>query len=510
MVKDITQLETAYRPPIVAVLGHVDHGKTSLLDYIRKTSVAAKESGGITQHIGAYQTKVLEKNGEANKKPSVASKKDKSKPAAERLITFIDTPGHEAFAKMRSRGASAADIAILVVAAEDSVKPQTIDSIRQIQSAKTPMIVVINKIDLEGANIQKVKQDLAKHEVQVEGFGGEVPWVGVSAKTGQGIPELLDMILLVWDMLDKPELGSTFEGSVIETRVDKGKGMVASLIVKQGMLKVGMKVYQDDLQVGKIRGMNDEFGQPVSIAPPGKPVQALGFDSLPTIGAILSEEPKTVDLPVQAKSTTPAVPFLPDFLKPLSEIEEKLVIILKADTAGSMEAIKASLPERIDIVSSGFGDINEADILTARSSHAFIVGFNVQCRPSAIKLAETEKVVYRTYTIIYELLDELTDVVAGMKEVITGEREMGKGTIIAQFPFDKQIIAGTKVTEGRLAKGDLVKIIRGEEEIARAKIKSLRQGKNEVTKVELGQECGVLFDRVVAFQLEDDIISYIK
>lgn len=478
------------RPPVVAVLGHVDHGKTSLLDYIRQTHVAQKESGGITQHIGAYQVKIQNQE--------------------HRYITFIDTPGHEAFAKMRSRGATAADIALLVVAADDSVKPQTIDSIRQIQDAKTPLIVVINKMDLEGANVQKVKQDLAKYGVQVEGFGGEIPWIGVSAKTGAGVSELLELILLVWDVLDKKVIDPVFSGNVIETKVDKGKGIVASLIVKNGVLRFGVKLYQEDECVGRVRGMFDEFGVQVKEALPGKPVAVLGFDSMPAIGAVLrdsaSERVSERENEVPVKK-----PFIPDFLKPIDEQEEeKLIIILKTDTAGSMEAIKASLSEKIQIVSEGFGDITEADILSARSNKAFVVGFNVQCKGSAAKLATTEKVVYRTYTIIYELLDELADVVAGMKEVISGEREMGYGEVLAAFPFDGMQVAGTKVHNGRLAKGDLVKIMRGEEEIGRAKIKSIRQGKLEVTKVESGNECGVLFDKTVAFQVKDGIISYIK
>lgn len=487
-----TKSSTPSRPPVVAVLGHVDHGKTSLLDYIRKTTVAAKEYGGITQHIGAYQTEIKSKGNE------------------QRLITFIDTPGHEAFAQMRSRGANAADIAILVVAADDSVKPQTIDSIHQIQQSNTSMIVAINKTDLEGANVQKVKQDLAKHSVQVEGFGGDIPWIGVSAKTGKGIQELLDLILLVWDMKEKHADEQYFSGNVIETRVDKGKGMVASVIVKSGQLQVGTKLYEEDRLMGKVRGMNDEFGQQVKQANPGKPVQILGFDLLPTIGMLLTEQPHSRTVILQA-NTEKQVQDIPDFLKPLHEVEqEKLVILLKTDTAGSMEAIKASFSDKIQIVGEGYGDITEADILSARSHHAFIVGFNVQCKGSAAKLAETEKVVYRTYTIIYELLDELHDVVAGMKEVISGEREMGKGTILAEFPFDNQRVAGTKVENGRLAKGDLVKVLRGEEIIDKGKIKTIRQGRLEVNKVEEGEECGILFDKPIAFSKTDVIIAYIK
>jgi translation initiation factor IF-2 len=492
------------RPPIVAVLGHVDHGKTTLLDTIRHTSVAAKEFGGITQHIGAYQVEVESlKSKDGRKKSDTGSKK----------ITFIDTPGHEAFAKMRSRGASAADIVILVVAADDSVKPQTIESIEQIKKAQVPLIVAINKMDVPGANPGKVKQDLAKYGVQVEGFGGDVPFVLVSAKTGDGVPALLDTISLMWDMQNDgkaPETGTSFKGTVIETNIDKGRGLVASIIVKEGTLKYASKLYVDEKFVGKVRAMVDEFGAQVKEATPGKPVQIMGFETLPEIGSVLTEEqllPKEIVTPVQKG---PMQPYIPDFLKPLNEIEQKLTILLKADTMGSLEAILASLPSKIDIASQGLGDIGEADIMDAKASGAFVVGFNVSCKGSAAKLAETEKVVFRTYTIIYELIEELTEVVNGMKEVVTGEREVGKGTVIASFPFDKVMIAGTKVTSGRIARGDQVKIMRGEAEIGRARVKSLRQGKLEVTKVEVGQECGVLFDKNVAFSLQDDIIAFIR
>lgn len=469
------------RPPIVAVLGHVDHGKTTLLDTIRKSTVAAHEHGGITQHIGAYQ---------ANN------------------ITFIDTPGHEAFAAMRSRGANVADIALLVVAADDSVMPQTKESIEQIKASGASMIVVMNKIDLPTALPDKVKSDLAKNGVQVEGFGGDIPVALVSAKTGKGVPELLELISLVTQMkgLDnEPE--APLEAVVIETRVDKGKGMVATIVVKKGTVTSGTLLFEGAKQVARVRAMFDEYGKIVTHAGPARPVEVLGFTTLPSVGAVLRTAISTEEVKKTAASPYTAEN-LPDWLKPVSEQEGvKLNIILKADTAGSMEAILAALDKKIKVVHAGVGDISDADILMAKPSKAFIVGFNVKCPGPVEKLAITEKVVFRTYTIIYELLDELAEVVSGMKEVLGAERELGMGTIIAEFPFEKSRIAGTRIVSGRLARGDTVKIMRGEEEVGRAKIKSIRKGKDDVTKVEEGIECGVLFDKKVDFALQDAIIA---
>jgi len=482
MKKKKTETPVLSRPPIVAVLGHVDHGKTTLLDFIRKSRVAAHEHGGITQHIGAYQA---------------------------HNITFIDTPGHEAFAKMRSRGAAVADIALLVVAADDSVMPQTKESIEQIKASGASMIVVMNKIDLPTAMPDKVKSDLAKNGVQVEGFGGDIPVALVSAKTGKGVPELLDLITLVAQMkgLDN-EPGSPLEAVVVETRLDKGKGMVATVIVKKGTLTSGTLLFEGARQVARVRAMFDEYGNAVQSAAPARPVEVLGFTSLPSVGAVLrtdeylEEVKKTVVSPYTAEN-------LPDWLKPVAEQEgRKLTVILKGDTAGSMEAIIAALPAQVELVTAGIGDINEADVLTAKSAKAIIVGFNVKCAPSVERLATAEKVVFRIYTIIYELLDELTEVVSGLKEVLAAERELGTGAVIAEFPFEKSRIAGTKLVSGRLARGDTVKIMRGDTEIARAKIKSLRKGKEDITKADkVGVECGILFDKKVDFALQDAIIA---
>ncbi len=481
----------ASRPPVVAVLGHVDHGKTTLLDAIRKTHVAAGEHGGITQHIGAYQIEFTTKSKEV------------------RPITFIDTPGHEAFSKIRSRGASAADIAILVVAANDSVKPQTIESIQQIKAAGIPMIVAINKIDLPGVIIDKVKSDLAKNGVQVEGFGGDVPFVLVSAKEGTGVADILELIILIADM--KGLTGSAtgdMQAVVIEAKVDKFRGQVATLLIKSGTLSGGVPLYESEKSLGKVRALFDEHGKKVDAAVPGKPVEVLGFTGLPSVGAIISSVPiqgEAVSSREEAKAANVA-----DFLAAMTAAEKKrLKILLKADTSGSLEAVLEALPKSdIDIVRSELGDITEADILEASASGAVVVGFNVKVGSGVEKLATHEKVIFRTYTIIYELLDEMADVVTGMEDLLVRERELGRGKIIAEFPFDHDRIIGTKVTSGRVARGDLVRVMRGEEEIGKAKIKSVRQGKNEVTKVEVGGECGLLLDKKVDFLLQDDIIAY--
>ncbi|MCL4360673.1 translation initiation factor IF-2 [Patescibacteria group bacterium] len=498
------------RPPIVAVLGHVDHGKTTLLDAIRKTDIAGREHGGITQKIGAYQVKIPNPTSQIpSPKKAQSPKLQVSK--QERAITFIDTPGHEAFAKMRSRGASAADIAILVVAADDSVKPQTKESIDEIQKAGIPMIVALSKIDVPAANADKVKSDLARAGVQVAGFGGDVPIVPVSAKNGTGIDTLLSAIgdvAATCRLPDDREAGC--EAVVIETKVDKGKGPTVSVIVKHGRLTRADTLYEGATEVGKVRAMFDEYGTALSDVPPGKPAEVLGFRTLPAVGSLIrtkAETPKAGERHHPA-AASPAPPAMPDFLKPVDEQErQKLNIILKADTAGSIEAIELSLDERVRVVRSGIGEITEADILEGKANKAVVVGFSVPVRPAAGKLAETERVVYRSYRLIYELLEELAEVVAGLKEVTRKERELGKGQIIAEFPFDKDRIAGTKVLSGRLARGDTVKIMRQDAEVGRAKIKSLKQGKNDVTKVEIPAECGILFDRKVDFMLQDAIIA---
>lgn len=501
------------RPPVVAVLGHVDHGKTTLLDAIRKTNVAASEHGGITQHIGAYQIEVRLR-GEPKSRPSKASggipRQARDDHAQGRLITFIDTPGHEAFSKIRSRGAQAADIAILVVAADDSVKPQTIESIAQIKAAGIPMVVAINKIDMPGAIVDKVKSDLGKQGVQVEGYGGDTPVVSISAKKGTGIDELLELLFLVADMKELTgDPNGALSAVVIEAKVDKFRGTVATLLVKNGTLSNSMPLFEGQKQVAKVRAMVDENGGRVAEALPGKPVEVLGFSILPSVGSELTSVPHAV-APVQAAKTASAAANAADFLAAMTAADKKkLKILLKADTAGSLEAVREALPkDEIDVVRASLGDITEADILEAKADGAVVVGFNVKAGPGIEKLARLEKVIYRTYTIIYELLEEMADVVEGMEQLLSATRDLGVGTIIAEFPFNNDRIAGTKVTSGRLARGDRVRIMRGDAEVTQARIKSIRQGKNDVTKVETGTECGILFDKKVDFTLQDAIIAF--
>ncbi len=490
MAKKKTQDTVLPRPPVVAVLGHVDHGKTTLLDAIRKSDVAGGEHGGITQKIGAYQVNLSDN----------------------RVITFIDTPGHEAFMKMRSRGAMVADVALLVVAADDSVMPQTKESISQIQKAKIPYIVVVNKIDLPSANIEKVKKDLAQSGVQVEGFGGDIPMVQVSAKQKNGLKELLDLIILVAGLngiTNEPE--KPFTGVVIETRIDKGKGMVATAVVRQGTILPGMSLYANENLIAKVRAINDDGGVRLASGGPGKPVEILGFTRMPEVGSILTDRPLKLPPAAETPKTNiqPVSPVMPDFLSSKGPDEKQLKIVLKADSAGSLEAIRESLDPKIIIISEGFGNIAEADILLAKSCQALVIGFAVKVGQDIDKLAWTEKVIVKTYSIIYELLTELAEVVAGMKEVASDiDRELGRGKIIAEFPFDNQRIAGIKVLSGRIARGDRITVMKGEEIVAKTKIKSIRQGKNEINKAEISSECGILMDGKVDFTIGDDIIAF--
>lgn len=493
------------RPPVVVILGHVDHGKTTLLDAIRQTDVAAKEYGGITQSIGAYQVSLSpedENSSRANEESRGIPRKTRDE-YAPRVLTFIDTPGHEAFTNMRSRGASVADIAVLVVAANDSVMPQTIESIKIIKAANIPYIVAINKIDLPEANVDKVIQDLLRHEVMLENYGGDIPFVKISAKKNQGIKELLELIILLAQIKEiSGDPQALLEATVIESRLDKNRGPLASAIVRNGRLAVGEEIFVDNTSA-KIRALIDYQGQQIREANPGMPVEILGLPTVPPVGsAITTQESATKALPEASVTAPRQDQNLKDF-----------PLILKADTLGSLEAILAQIPANVTLVQSSVGEITEADILLAKSTSAVILGFNVKTPPSAAKLAENEKVLVKTYKIIYELLDELKDAAAGLLEPTEKEEVLGAGKIIAEFPFDKMRIAGTKVLDGRLARGDTIRVIRkqsaeSEEIIGTSKIKSLRIAKEEVNKVEKPKECGLLLDPQVDFNIGDDIISY--
>ncbi len=476
------------RPPIVTILGHVDHGKTTLLDFIRKSSVAAKEHGGITQAIGAYQ----------------ATHDGK-------VITFIDTPGHAAFEKMRGRGARVADIAVLVVAIDDGIMPQTIEAIKHIKEAKVPVIVAVNKVDLGGIDrqvqMEKIKKSLSDNGILVEEYGGDCPIVPLSAKTGEGVDKLLEMINLVAEMNElkgDPDLMPS--GVVIEANLDKFKGPIATLLIRNGTLKKGMEIILGGVK-GKIRGMFDFTNKAMDSAGPSVPVEVLGLETVPEVGAVLGQE----EMP--STENKQQITSLIDKLK--NEDTTVLGVVLRADKQGSLEAIEDALAqfneqsEHVKIISSGTGDIGEADIKLASATRSIVIGFNSKIANTASKMAETEHVLIRTYSIIYELIDELKEVVEGMLKVGALEEVFGTAQIIAEFPYGKSVrIAGCKVLDGEITKGPKVKIIRGEEVIGEAKIKSLKKVKDEVTRVEKGGECGIMLEPQVDFAVGDLIQSF--
>lgn len=477
------------RPPVVTILGHVDHGKTTLLDFIRKTSVAAKEFGGITQAIGAYQ---VEHDG--------------------KTITFIDTPGHAAFEKMRARGAQLADIAVLVVAVDDGVMPQTVEAIKHILTANIPMIVAINKVDLPGIDIkvqtERIKKQLSDNKVLAEAYGGDVPVALVSAKTGNGVPDLLDTINLVAEINElKGDPERQAVGIVIESHLDKFKGSVATVLVRDGTLEKRETIAVQGI-TAKVRGMYDFAGKSLDKAGPSTPVEVLGFSEVPPIGAIFGEEVKVVEKEEKTKVLS--------LIDKLKEEKEKLLnVIIKADKQGSLEAIETLIEQmnkeeqHIKIISSGTGDILDSDIELAKATGAIVLGFNVKTVPTASKMADTNNVLIRTYKVIYELADELEDVVTGILVPGKVEEVFARAQVLAEFPFGKmEKIAGCKVLEGTFSKGPKVRIVRGDEIIGETKIKSLKKAKEEVQKAEKGNECGMIFEPAIDFQVGDLVESF--
>ena len=473
-------------PPVVSVLGHVDHGKTTLLDSFRKSNIVSGEAGGITQAIGASKIEILH-DGE------------------KRQITFIDTPGHEAFSNMRSHGVSAADIVLLVVASDDGIKPQTKESIEKILASKLPYIVVITKADAQGANIEKVKQQLATEGVLLEGLGGDVPFIAVSAKTGERIPELLDLIVIVYDFSEaKKDPSTLFTGVVIEAKLDKRRGILASLIVKNGKILVGDKVYTDQKEVGKVRALIDTTGVQVKEALPGDAVEVLGLTEVLSAGSIINTlSANEAGIPAAFEKKVPV-----DFLALLRDKkEEKLPVIIKTQTSGEFEAIRAALPDDIQVIFEGRGEISASDILMSRDFNAIVVGFNVDIEKQAKVLAESNNTFYRTYNIIYNLLDELNDASALLKE--RAQRKIfGKAQILATFEGNEGQILGVRVTEGRLAVGDKIIVKKGESESTESNIMSLKQGKKDAKEIAKGNECGIMIDPKVDFTIGDMIISY--
>lgn len=475
-------------PPVVAVLGHVDHGKTSLLDNIRKTNIADREHGGITQKIGA-STIYTEREG------------------IKRAITFIDTPGHEAFGQMRGRGVQAADIGLLIVAATDGVKPQTKESIELLKSANTPFIVVLTKVDLPNAISEKAKQQLIKEGVLLEGYGGDTPVIEVSSKTGHNIKELLDLILLVYDFKEHKE-GSPknpLKAVVIESRLDPKSGPKASIVIKDGVIR-----QRDELISGtaeaKVRNLVNDRGQSLKEATIGEAVEVLGFKDVPAVGSIV--ENKNIAI-VKVVEKTEKIQEAPSFEELFSNEEKPIVppFIVVADSQGSLEAITNAFPDEVKVISEKTGEIESSDVMFAKSIGAVILGFNIKLKPNVEKLASVEKVFVRTYAIIYEMLDEVEDLLEGRKLAMQ-EQILGTAKILARFPYEKTEVLGISILDGRIAKGDRVRIMRGEEIIGETRVVSLRHGKDTISKMEKGNEAGITISPFLDFTIGDMLISH--
>lgn len=483
--------------PVVSVLGHVDHGKTTLLDKIRKTGVASHEHGGITQKIGASQIEIEPFDGAQGKHEGRSRK-----------ITFIDTPGHEAFANMRSQGVNAGDLVLLVVAADDGIKPQTQESIGKIKEANTPCIVVFTKIDLETANIEKVRRQVIKEGILLEGLGGDVPYIGVSSKTGEKIKDLLDLILLVYDLAEiKKDKNADFMGVVIDSKLDKSRGVVATLVVKQGTITTQNDLFAHGIKIGRVRAMSDPSGKNTSTAVPGDAVEILGISAVVPAGTVLFDK-QVEPTKVADKKLTKTPP--QDIMKFLEvEEPESIPVILKTETNAEMEAVKNSLPEKIRLIVTGQGDIGVSDILMAKDFKALVIGFNVDIDSQAKQLADTEHVFYKSYRIIYELLDELSQLILAINTK-KEERELGRAQILASFVGSAGPILGVKVTEGRLAIGDKIKIMRQEKEMGEAQITSIKKGKEDVKQAPKNSECGIMIKPDVDFAPGDAIIAYSK
>mgnify|MGYP005808676433 FL=1 len=493
------------RPPVVCVMGHVDHGKTSLLDCIRHTNVTDREAGGITQHIGAYTVAI---NGQK--------------------ITFLDTPGHEAFTAMRMRGANATDIAILVVAADDGVMPQTVEAINHAKAAGVEIIVAINKIDKPGANVERVKQELSEYELIPEDWGGSTVFVPVSAKTHEGITDLLEMILLTAEVLElKANPKRRARGLVIEAELDKGKGPVATILVQKGTLRVGDPIAAG-ASFGKVRAMMDDKGRRVKEAGPSTPVEILGLSDVPNAGEILvaTESDK------EAKNF--AATFVSEGKKSLleetrtrmslddlfSQIQEgnlkELGIIVKADVQGSVEAVKQSLVKLsndevvVRVIHGGVGAINESDVTLASASNAIIIGFNVRPDATAKSTAEQEGVDIRLYRVIYQAIEDVEAAMKGMLEPVYEEKVIGHGEVRQLFKASGVgTIAGSYVLDGVFQRGCKVRITREGTQIYEGALASLKRFKDDVKEVRSGYECGLVFEGFNDLQELDQVEAYI-
>ena len=492
------------RPPIVTVMGHVDHGKTSLLDSLRNTNVTARESGGITQHIGAYQI-------QHKKTP----------------ITFLDTPGHAAFSNIRSRGASLTDVVVLVVAANDSVKPQTIEAISHAKTAKVPIVLAINKMDLPDVDPNVVRNDLLSHEVVVETFSGDVLETEISAVKKTNLDKLLDNILLQVEILDlNVEHNKLAEAIVVESKIETGKGSVATVIIKNGTLKEGDH-FTCGSSFGRVKALFDEEGKRVKSAPPGMPVEVLGFDSIPqageTVFALPNEEiAKSVTEKVKEQKKleeTAAIKksSLEELMANVSKGEvKKLPIIVKADVQGSLEAIVSSLEKvgndevKMNVIHNAIGAINESDVSLANSAQGVVIGFNIRAIPQARTIAKRDKVDIRYYSIIYELIDDMKKMLSGLLTPDTKEEIIGHAEVRDTFSSSKLgTIAGCYVTNGFVSNSAKIRLVREGKIIHEGEVGTLKRFKDDVKEVRENYECGISFKDYSDILVKDEIEFYI-
>jgi translation initiation factor IF-2 len=496
------QDNTVVIPPVVTIMGHVDHGKTSLLDTIRKTKVAAGEAGGITQHIGAYQVEVDGKK-----------------------ITFLDTPGHEAFTAMRARGAQVTHIAVIVVAADDGVMPQTREAIDHAQAAKVPIIIALNKIDKADANPDHVKQQLAEIGVVIEEYGGDVICVPVSARRGTGIDELLEMILLVAEIQDiRANPNRPASGTIIEAKLEKNTGAMATVLIQQGTLKMGDNIVVGSL-FGKVRAMFNDRGKRIQKAPPSTPVSILGLSEVPQAGDHLEVVPDERTARQMAakiaeerrnESTRLGQVSLDTLYMQMQEgTVKELNIVLKSDVQGSAEAIKNALTKigeenlKVRLIHEGIGNINETDVHLAAASGAIIIGFNVKADGAALRQAQKEGVDIRYYNIIYKLTDDIQAALTGMLEPTYREVIEGHAEVRQIFKAGKNtVIAGCQIIDGRLTRSSQARVLRKNEKIYDGKIASLRRGKDDVREVATGYECGIVLDDFSDFEIGDIIETF--
>ncbi|MBS9334608.1 translation initiation factor IF-2 [Fructobacillus sp. M1-13] len=500
----VNEENLAPRAPVVTIMGHVDHGKTTLLDYLRKTNVTEGEAGGITQHIGAYQARL---DG--------------------RLITFLDTPGHAAFTEMRARGANVTDITVLVVAADDGVQPQTIEAINHAKSAGTPVIVAVNKIDKEGANPEQVMNQLMAYDLVPEEYGGSTIFVKISAKKGENIEQLLEMILLEADVLElQADPTVPARGSVIEARLDKGRGPVSTVLVQQGTLHVGDPVVVGNTY-GRIRTMQNEKGVDLKEAKPATPVQITGLNEVPSAGdrfVVMADE-KSARAAGEERAkrareevrNAGSVVTLDTLFNTMAEKAMKTVpVVVKADVQGSVEALVGSLKKievdgvKVDVVHAAVGAINESDVSLAEASGALILGFNVRPTPFAKNQAQADKIDMRFYSVIYDAIDDVTAAMKGQLEPVYEERVIGQIVVKELFKFSKVgTIAGATVEEGKIKKDAKVRIVRNGTVIYDGALASLQRGKDAVNEVKFGYDFGFTVNKFNDIQLGDEVEAYI-